>query len=395
LIVECLDDPGLASEAERLLVRFKSPLVKPYLIEQLHAGPKGRRFLIVQHLAAIGATDAADHIEPLVQDPDENLRVWAVRALVDLGAKGSCDTIFNTMVEECPPLGEAQREGIAALLKLEDERAIPFAMMHLTSPNLSTRDSLADRIVAFQAVAIVPALVKILDDPTPVGGDAGTNSNIRRDVIRLLVGLGAEEAVPTFHRILNERNEFLACAAGEALARLQAREAIPDLLRRLGSEDYSTWTSAASALAQFGDPEVAEAVMARLKRTDSHSHRVETLNTLALACHLEVRQRLKTIRLSAGKGLNLEDYARALSEWIGSSIMISPQALEGCEESRSAWPIGSAWNALERLVATLNYSAYRCSVFIEPDGTIRVVTNEEAFGLWETYFAVMRSPGEL
>ncbi|MBC8869320.1 MAG: HEAT repeat domain-containing protein [Planctomycetes bacterium] len=377
LIAACLSDASLAYDAVRVLVAFRSPLVKPYLIEQLQRGPKANRHEVVQDLASIGATDAVVHLEPLLRDPSEDLRVWTVRALATLGAKDSRNAVFEAMVTE-----NVHPEAVALLLQWQDERGIPVAMARFKDARQGVRKLMADALADYQATAIVPSLIYLLDAAVPVTPNSGTDLNMYRDAIVLVTQLRAHAAIPTLRRILNGNNDFLAAAAGSALASLGDEGAIRDLMKQL-SGDYSTWTAAASALAQYGKPETAAAVIARLRETDTGSHRVETLGFLSLAFNPKTCQRLESVQLPPGEGLAPEAYAIALRERIQIPVQISVQAREGFEDAKVVWPAGSAWHAVKSLVDALNYRSYRCSLFIDDKGAIHIVTNGEAFGLWE------------
>ena len=253
---------NLYLEAVSTLVELRAREVVPALIGLLSDKNQSQRYVAIQGLVKVGSRESAPHIARLLKDDDKNIRHWALDALVKLDAHEK----YVPQIWELYSLSdtiELKTYALAALVDAKEASAIPLAIAQATDSDGFVRGEMQRLLVELKAEAIVAPLIKILEDKTVLGGDVGTNSNIRASIIQTLSNFRSRESIPVLRSILNDRNLFLKYAAAEALGNLEAVEAVEDLMGffqkglpnppdRINNLTYKTAT-AAIALARIGD----------------------------------------------------------------------------------------------------------------------------------------------
>ena len=377
-------DKSVARKAIRLLIRIRCGLAAPYLVSQLDPDQPDQAYSAIKDLVQINAVSAAEHIAPLLNGPDSNTRYWAMWALAQFNARQYHQDIFE-LVEQNRGVDSIERYGIALLVKWDDPRAIPMAMEWLRSGDLYRRTSMAERLVELGADQIVGVIIDFLHDPTMVGGDAGTNKNIRRDAICLLAKLDPNEAVPTLREFVRDRHDFLAMAAVEDLGKIRAKDAVPEIVGLVTGGRASP--EAILALARIGEPNTVPIVLAQLKKSPPNAHHVKTLLDLNLASDAVTYNKLHSARFEYAQAYPAAEAVTQFGLRSGVHAVLTRKADPG-DSSRMVAPFAEeplpALTVLDRILNVLNYSGHKYSVFID-DGVINVATIPEIYDFWQRW----------
>lgn len=381
------EDPRIVRRIIRLLVQLRSDLAVPYLIPQLRSKETHEVYFAIRDLMRINATDAAGHIASALTASNTDVRGWALQALVQFDARQFKEEIFELVNQNREREDNLVHYGIAVLVKWGEPRVIPIAMKWLTSNNASRRMELAEDLVELGGYQIVDSLIEFLYDPTIVGGDIGTNANIRRDAMSLLAKLDPIKAAPTLREYARGEHDFLAMAAAEELGKIRAAEAVPELLALLDRRDPSggTWYRAMLALARIAEPNTIPRLLAELRKRRPDRSYPKTLFALNVASDPDTYHKLHSIKLERAESLPLVESLAQLSEKCGIPMVLS-EKVDAADRSRVVSRLVSptAIDILDRIVNVLNYSGYKCAVFIT-DGTVNVATIPEVYDFWETW----------
>ncbi len=381
------EDPRVVRKVIRLLVQLRSDLAAPYLIPQLCSKETHEVCFAIRDLMRINATDAAGHIVPLLTASNSDIRGWALLGLVRLEARQFKEEIFELVNQNREREDSIVPYGIAVLVKWGEPRAIPIAMEWLTSTNPYRRIELAEDLAELSGYQIVDSLIEFLHDPMVVGGDRGTNANIRRDAMSLLAKLDPIKALPTLREHARGKHDFLARAAAEELGKIRAAEAVPELLALLDRPDPTTgnWYAATLALARIAEPNTIPRLLAEFKKRRPGSSYPEALFALNIASDPGMYLRLHNLNIDRIKTLPARESLAQLSEKCGIPILLSDK-VDSADSSRLVSESSSvtAVRVLNHIVFTLNYSGYKHAVFIN-DGMLNIATIPEVYDFWETW----------
>ncbi|MHC4646075.1 MAG: HEAT repeat domain-containing protein [Planctomycetota bacterium] len=382
------DDPLVTRKAVRTLVRLRCPLAAPYLISQLHPEQPHQTYNAIKDLVRINAVEAAERIVSLLEAEDSNTRYWALWALVKLNARQYRDRVFE-VVEQNRDESAIETYGLAALVKWDDPRAIRMAMKWLKSTDRNRRTMMSDRLAELGASQIAGGLIDLLRDPATIGGDKGTNANIRRQAMSLLATLSPTEAIPVLRELARGEHNFLAMTAVEELGRIRAVEGLPEVLALLDRRDPSggNWHAATLALAKIGRPDTIPRLLADLKNRRPGSHHVETLLCLNIASDRDTYHRLCSVELENVEARPAVEALAEFSRQSGMRIVLSRnvhavdshRVVAGFARARMP-----ASTVLDRILNVLNQSGHKYSIFIE-NGVMNVATIPEIYEFWEQW----------
>lgn len=252
----------IRDEILRTLIQFESKKAVPQLISLLYSPNYLQRYYALKSLIKVDGKQATPHIAKLLKDKYENNRFWAVDALVRLDARNQKHHIHYLLNSE--QKRNTKIYAIAALIKFGDVSVIPFAINYVTLADLTPRGEMLRRITELKLKNVVPYLAEVLYSESIYGGDSGTDSNIRRDIIVTLGKLKSYDAVPVLrHYIKDKKSIFLLSATASALGDIGSYSASEDLsivLRKLsysvnGEANNNTYAigQAAIALAKIGE----------------------------------------------------------------------------------------------------------------------------------------------
>jgi HEAT repeat protein len=220
-IVPLLQSPqeNIRLRALEALVSLRAKEAVPALLALLQDKDEGKRSYAMISLVKVNGREAAADVAKLIEDPSENNRYWALDTLVKFNAREHAQAVWKLTEANQPK--HTQAYAMAALIYFGDARAIPLAVKRATDDDLSRRTEIREFLVQVKANAIVPALVAVLESRTVLGSnpeDTGTDSNIRRDIMVCLSQLGAREAIPVLRSYLRGRDSNTFLQGSAAIA---------------------------------------------------------------------------------------------------------------------------------------------------------------------------------
>jgi HEAT repeat protein len=342
-VVPLLKSPEewIRRDALETLVELHAKEAIPSLVERLQDTDEISRYHALMGLIKVNGKEAVSSIAKLLDDPDENNRYWALDALVKLGAAEHAADIWRLLDGDEPPQTEAY--AVAALIAFHEQRAIPLAVARAIVKDLSPRLQMLDFLVQVHAREVAPALVAVLKNAGVLGGDIGTDSNIRRDIMVCLGRLEATEAIPVLRDYVNKpKNSFLRGAAVSALGVLRAKEASEDLVPLLSKSvtgDIFESAEVAVALAKMGDKKTWLRLI-QFAESPNHPNRSEIIVQLNAFLDPRLWQVVQTRKVQGMYVKQVNTTVEALS--IESDIRIvlhdRPQQNPGASILPEPWP---------------------------------------------------------
>jgi HEAT repeat protein len=249
-------------EALRTLIQFESKRAVPALTTLLYDPNENQRYYALISLAKVGGRSASAEIARLLEDEKPNIRHWAVDTLVKVNAKERAAGIWKLV--DSGQAKHTEAYAVAALVYLGDARAIPVAAERIESFS-EIGSAVLNQLVELKVTAIVPSLVRILDNPTPGRAVFG-----RSDIVQALGKLGSKEASGSLRRYIS-LYPMTRVSAIQVLGDFQDRDSVDDLLAvfykylpfppsSISNETYDS-AAAAVALAKIGDDRVWNALV--------------------------------------------------------------------------------------------------------------------------------------
>ena len=251
------------------------PLAKPAVPELVKTLAKALtdndrevRDHITRTLGTIGpeAKVAVPTLIKILEDPDEEARLDAAEALVEIGSGTKA---------AAKALKEIARQGNGfltvhaglCLWRIEKDGDLAKDFMRcLKNPHHFVREEAvrALRDLGPQAKSAVPALIEVLQhDP---------NADVRLTAGGTLgaIGPGAKAAIPSLTKALKDPDPHISRTAAWALGRIGAEAAVADLVKAMKSKDRNLRFAATSALANLGSSTepVLKALQAATKDAD-------------------------------------------------------------------------------------------------------------------------------
>lgn len=367
----------------------------------------------------------------LLDDPDAQARAGAATGLGALKATEAAARLVPLLDD--PSKGNyVQWCSAQALVAMRSKESIPEVLKFLKNPNPQPRQMALHTLSHLGAIQAFPEIMALLGD---------RDATVRGAAVRAIGDLGAKEAVPKIVELLRDENVQIRAAAAYALAQLNAVEAGPDIARLLKDADASVRSSALVALGDLGIPAAKTEILKALEDPDAQV-RAWATNSLqklrAPEAQAQVSKLLMDpnvhIQISAAEWLcrmgSREGVPILLGHWdqnrrlMGLNALRQPEAfrrldgkklsgdLEGtgkevvehlAKEAGLAleWPASFSskeklWMAKPQqnpphvgrmsLAETLETVLYgTCEAVLEPD-RIRLLTRDQAFEFWETWW---------
>jgi len=372
----------VSQPALRILVEFNSKEAVPFLIPYLQDDNSSKQIYAVRTLTEIGDRSAIPHLIPLLKT---RLNPWILNMLIKLNAQ---ETV--PYIKELYKPGEFNSNYVLTTLSyFGDEQAISDIIAEMFDDNPPPRASLLQRLVEIKAVAVIPALISVLENEKVIGGQSNKISGIANSIMISLARLDAHEAIPVMRRYLKPQSgsvnldDYIKGGAIEALSMLKDKEIIPQLLEMLDSRDFSSWANATMALSRLGEPSTIESLIAALRKRKRNIYHIQVLNQLALTLSPNTYEAL-LIELPSLESLPLEEHLNQLNTKSKVKFSLSeniplPDEIKRRIVSGLSDPLGL--HALNRTLGVLNYSGHKYTIFID-NGVVRFVTIEEAYDLW-------------
>jgi len=259
-------------------------------------------------------------------------------------------------------------------------------------------------LVTLKATAIVPALVAVLESSTVLGGstyDVGTDSNIRREIMKYLGQLEAREAIPVLRAYARGRdsNSFLQSGAVETLGILHAKESVNDLLVLLDQPvtDEAATAEVGLALAQIGERRTWRKLI-DLAARPACPYRSEIISELNRQLDRELWERIQTLRVPSQGMKSVKSTVEAFDRESGIRIVMDYQPSKDSTPRETVAGDGYPWAntggidmtlsyGLQQIIEGLsNYRTPRTHTFILDDKQIRIMSVEQAIEWWRKRF---------
>lgn len=232
------------AERDRLVSAFQAMAIDETFRQRLFRGSKAGRMAAAEVLAAFPGPGTVGALNRLLDThPDSDVRVAAVKALIDLDAPPSILAL----------LADIRRRGVADSLQylpLIRRLAVhepDAALQALSDPKLNAqaRSLLADSVAAAGDYRAI--------EPLSLAATAG-DQGLRMAAVAGLGVLAHPAAKETIVSALDDHDWEVRAAACEAAARMKIREALPGLALRLTDEVWWVRFQAAEALTRMGPP---------------------------------------------------------------------------------------------------------------------------------------------
>ncbi len=397
-IVPLLQSPQkyLSWEALETLISLRAKEAVPTLVAILRGPDTSKRAYAMMSLAKVDGREAATDVAKILEDQNENDRYWALDTLVKFKAREYAPAIWK--LTEAGQTPQTQMYALAALVSFGETRAIPLAVEKATYG--SRRTEMFEFLVTLKATAIVPALVTVLESSTVLGGstyDVGTDSNIRREIMKCLGQLEAREAIPVLRDYARGRdsNSFLQSGAVETLGVLHAKESVNDLLVLLDQpvRDESATAEAGLALAQIGERRTWRKLI-DLAARPACPYRGEIISELNRQLDRELWERIQTLRVPSQGMKSVKTTVEAFDRESGIRIVLDYQPSKDSTPRETVAGDGYPWAntggidmtlsyGLQQIIEGLsNYRTPRAYTFILDGKQVRILSVDQAIEWW-------------
>jgi HEAT repeat protein/uncharacterized membrane protein YraQ (UPF0718 family) len=290
----------------------------PELISFLKDKNKNVRRAGAQVLGVINAVNAVDKLIPVLKDPDSDVRAAAAQALGKIQDKRSIPPLINTLEDEnfnvqqevvfaLVSLGnmtiahlnnmwksgdQKERQRVVYLLaKLGDEKSISIMKEALEDADVQIRIQAAQGLAAF-GVKGASLLLKALNDPDMNVRKAAVhslgeikdpktvkallpllNSDLKEEVLQVLISIGSEDSLPVILSLVKDKNARLRSSAAAALGEIGNKKATQPLIALLMDKDVDVRLAAAEALGKLQDTAASKQLITLLSSGDIRMRR--------------------------------------------------------------------------------------------------------------------------
>lgn len=202
-------DPSLRRSACETIEESRDKAFIQDLVTRLKDEDHGVKEAALNALAAIGGTDVAEAIAPLLKTDDASLRNIGVEALGLIGhdAIGAISALLNDADDG------VVKFAVDILAKIKDERAVSMLTGLIRHRNPNVRSAVAVCLGMINAAGSVPVLLEALDD---------TEEWVRFSAVEGLGLSGDTRALGPLLSIIDGRSGSIVEAAVEALGKIVA-----------------------------------------------------------------------------------------------------------------------------------------------------------------------------
>ena len=241
--------------------------------------------------------DAIPQLVPLVSDPDLEVRIEAVKALVEIGTQASLDPLTNAARDNDPEIQIRATDGLVNFYLPGYVRTGLSASLRRAGTKLTARFTESNDQVVDPYVEVRPQIIEALGRLARGGSTMESRANAARAVgiLRgkaaipdLLVALGSRDSqlmyeclvafqkirdqsvgarIVTFVRDLDKRVQMAAIEATGLLYNLDALPDLRDVLKR--TEDKVVRRAALTAIAMLPDPGSRSLLLTYLRDRDA------------------------------------------------------------------------------------------------------------------------------
>lgn len=269
LLIETLKTESYVSAANaiRMLAEIPGEEVTKVLVAELGRAKPDVQTLLLHALGNRGDWTVSATLVPLAKDGPANVRVAAIRSLVQLGAPASIPVLVDLAKDPAPDVSNAALAGLTGFPTKEADEAM---LALLEEKNTKLRLSAIDAVAQRRVKAAIPALIKIaVEADTDVAGPSFqalgelAEENDVPSVVGALVQTRAIAAAETALAAICARQSDRTGCANSVLSGLAKAQGEPKLalLRVLGTIGGSKALDAIRAAAQESDAAVRETAL--------------------------------------------------------------------------------------------------------------------------------------
>jgi len=276
---------GVATAADARALVW--PDVAERIARDMTASDPATRRAAARDIANLGPKRGGPLALAALADPDDDVRLAAADAAIELRASGATDAVVGWL--NAPDV-RLRRKACDVARTLPSPRAVPPLARTLGDPDPEVRSAAAEALGHQTISEAVPPLLGRLDDPTPavriqviaalarladgravvplVGKIQDSSSEVRQTVARALGELGDGRASTALILALRDPNEEVRREALTALGRLASPEAVDAIAPFASDRSLPLRLAAVAALGRIASPEAVRVLVKGLGQGD-------------------------------------------------------------------------------------------------------------------------------
>jgi HEAT repeat protein len=242
MLLALVDDPSFPPRTALTIGRANPhPALHPFIVRCLSDGSPSVRRAAVEALARQPTVDVVGTVEPLLRDPDADVRRAVVNVLGGLRSR----RVRQLLTQQAETDPETLVEVVHALGKLSDTTVIPFLAAIFDREGPATKLAIVQALAEIDDPATEPFFVRQLGNPEPT---------VRRAVVLALAKTRSPNAARQLAPVARDAVEGVRAAVAEALGNLGDPQAHDALTRLAHDTSRAVAALARQALERIGDP---------------------------------------------------------------------------------------------------------------------------------------------
>jgi HEAT repeat protein len=241
-VLTLVDDPSFPRRTALVIARSNPHVAfHPFILACLaDASPVVRR-AAVEALARQPTVDVAGTLEPLLRDPDPDVR----RSVVGIFGGLRSGRVRQLLLEQAETDRETLVDAVGALGRLSDTTVIPFLTAIYEREGPAAKLAIIEALREIRDPAIEPFLARQLGQPDPA---------LRRAVVLALGGTRSPNAIRQVVPVARDSDEAVRSAVAEVLAAAAGPQVVDALTRLAHDASRSVAATARQALERLGHP---------------------------------------------------------------------------------------------------------------------------------------------
>ncbi|MBI3560423.1 MAG: HEAT repeat domain-containing protein [Gammaproteobacteria bacterium] len=248
------DDFSMRLNVIRVLSRFNIEPVRGVLLHALTDSNKHIRLAALEGMSSTKFDISAQHICPLLKDPDLNVQAKAIEALIRINDPNTVGYLIEILNDNSEYI---RRAAVEVLNEIADHRAIKNLLNAMRDTDWWVRVRAADALGSIGGPRVVEAIMGLLRDE---------DEFLRRTAVEILNSVKDERAYFYLVQALNDSDWWVRERAIDALGQFGDKRAIPELFSTLEKFPESA-TVLVQTLIKLGGDEIIGELMERANAT--------------------------------------------------------------------------------------------------------------------------------
>jgi len=208
--------------------------------ERLKTGKEWERQQAVRNLSIYPKEQAENLLRAVLEDPSQNLRIAAARALIDIGAEITLDELIKSLFSKGGEKSIALRDIFRRIAPQQAD-----ALLNILSQEISESLQLLviDALGTTRNHESIPTLMQQFDSPLV---------DVRAEVLRALTTIGHPDATSIILQGLDDEKWEVRAQAAVGAGRIGIDSAIPKLRELMDDDEWWARFRAAEALKKIG-----------------------------------------------------------------------------------------------------------------------------------------------